>query len=260
MLTPERIESLANYLDGARLAARESARLTAEVPELSLEDAYRIQHAGIERRIARGERITGYKMGLTSKAKREQMNLHSPIYGVLTDRMQVADKGSFQPGLGIHPKIEPEIAFVIGAPLRGTVTREQVRKACSGVGAALEILDSRYIGFKYFSLPDVIADNSSSSHYIVSSQLFSAEVDVGNLAMAMAINGAVVQSASSAEISGHPLDSVVQLCAMLAEHGKGLEPGHVVLCGAATLAEQLSAGLDISLEVATLGRVSVQTI
>lgn len=258
MLTPELLESLTDQLDAALQSGRECTRLTLQMPDLSLDDAYAIQAAGIERRVARGERITGYKMGLTSKAKRDQMNLNSPVYGVLTDRMQVADNGPFSLSFGIHPKIEPEIAFLIGAPLSGHVTREQVRDACMGVAAALEILDSRYVGFKYFSLPDVIADNCSSSHYILSSQMFAADMDVGDLAMAMAINGTVVQSASSAAISGHPLDSVVQLCAMLAEHGKSLMPGQIVLAGAATLAEALSPGLDVSLDVESLGRVSVR--
>src|SRR5271156_1191079 len=118
-LTPKQIQDLAHDLDQAMLAACERERLTVRYPELSLSDAYQVQADGIALRFSRGERQIGLKMGLTSEAKRKQMNLELPIYGVLTDRMQVEDGAHFSLKGKIHPKIEPEIAFLIKKEIRG---------------------------------------------------------------------------------------------------------------------------------------------
>jgi len=159
------IERLAVHLDDARRHGREVERLTLEAPDLDLSQAYRVMDAGIALRVGRGERVIGLKMGLTSEAKRRQMSLDAPIYGVLTDAMVV--RGTFQLRGSLHPKIEPEIAFRFARGLQGTPDRAGVLAACTGVGPALEILDSRYRDFKYFSLPDVVADNASSSHVVL---------------------------------------------------------------------------------------------
>ncbi|MBI3555049.1 MAG: fumarylacetoacetate hydrolase family protein [Deltaproteobacteria bacterium] len=253
---------LAKILDSALLETREVERLTAKVPDLKLDDAYRIQDEGIKFRLARGEKLIGLKMGLTSKAKREQMNLSSPVYGVLTDRMQQRDGEVFSLKGKIHPKIEPEIAFIIGKrELRGRVTAQQALEACSGICAAMEILDSRFVGFKYFSLPDVVADNSSSAYFVLSSKVHDpGKFDLASLAklqMSMEVDGKPVQTAFSSEISGNPVNSIVQLCEILDSRGLVLPAGSIVLAGAATQAVQLVAGMKVCLRVPTLGEVSL---
>ncbi len=244
---------LARELDEALLGRQEIAPLTKTHGDFDLEAAYSIQRAGLELRGARGERVVGYKMGLTSAAKRAQMSLGSPIYGYLTDAMRVHDQVPV--GQGVHPKIEPEIAFVTGRELTGTISRDEALRACAGVAPALEILDSRFIGFKYFSLPDVVADDCSSWRFALGNWM--APCEVGDLQMQMSIDGRVVQEARSSAISGHPVDSLVQLCAMLALHGRSLPAGSVVLAGAATVAEPLRAGMRVLLEVESLGALSV---
>ncbi len=257
-LSAAEVEQLATVLDDGLVGAHECAKLTEQHPDLSLDDAYRVMHAGIRRREGRGEKVVGYKMGLTSKAKRDQMGLHSPIYGVLTDPMQVRD-GRFPLAGAIHPKIEPEIAFLMKVPLSGAVTAAEVLEATEAVAAAMEILDSRYVGFKYFSLPDVVADNASSSHLVVGPwRRDFRDLDLAALDMAMSVDGAVVERAPSSAISGDPLQSVVQLCALLAGHGLALPAGSVVLAGAATTAVALKAGLRVSLTVTGLADVTVE--
>jgi 2-oxo-3-hexenedioate decarboxylase len=258
MTAPTYIQPLARRLQDARKEAREVERLTQEVPALSLEDAYAIQEAGERLRIEAGERRVGLKMGLTSEAKRKQMSLDSPVYGVLTDRMQIPDGGTLPLKGSIHPKIEPEIAFKVGKELRGAITLEQAASACEGVTAAMEILDSRYVGFKYFSLPDVVADNSSSSLFVVSKTWHPlAGLELDKLEMAMSVNGEVKQRAVSNAISGHPLISIVQLCELLAKRDRALPAGSIVMAGAATVAEMLHAGDRVELTVVGLGSVSV---
>src|SRR5215831_10965385 len=219
------IERLAGHLDDARRHGQEVERLTLEAPDLDLPQAYRVMDAGIALRVARGERVIGLKMGLTSEAKRRQMSLDAPIYGVLTDAMVV--QGTFHLRGSLHPKIEPEIAFRFARGLQGSPDRAGVLAACSGVGPALEILDSRYRDFRYFSLPDVVADNASSSHVVLPERW----VPVKDI----------------------DLLSVVQLCALLDGRGRALPPRSVVLAGAATVAEQLQAGMEVRLDVERLG-------
>ena len=256
-LPDDELSALAHYLDAGRLDARAGAKLTDRHPELSVNDAYAVEERGMALRFARGEKRVGYKMGLTSQAKREQMGLHSPVYGELTDRMEVRG-GTYRLVGQIHPKIEPEIAFLMRDELSGEVTREQVLDACSGVCAAMEILDSRYVGFKYFSLPDVIADNSSSSQFVLGAEVVTPRaLDLANLEMVMSVDGQPAERALSSAISGDPVVSVVQLCALLAERGLALPAGSVVLAGAATTAVQLAVGMRVVLAVQGLGTVCV---
>jgi 2-oxo-3-hexenedioate decarboxylase len=258
MMTERMHEELARRLDAARLEAREIPPLTREHPDLTLRDAYAIQAEGLRLRTARGERVVGLKMGLTSEAKRRQMNLDSPVYGVLTDRMSVPAGGTLRLQGAIHPKIEPEIAFRTARELRGRITREQALEACASVFAAMEILDSRYTDFKYFSLPDVVADNSSSSLFVLgTTERPPRELDLPRLHMVMEVNGERVQEARSDAISGDPLLSVVQLCELLEQRGESLPAGSIVLAGAATAAHMLRPGDAIRLSVEGLGDVLV---
>jgi 2-oxo-3-hexenedioate decarboxylase len=255
------IQEMAGILDRAMLEGREIERLSARFPSLTLETAYQVQDAGVALREARGEKYFGLKMGFTSEAKRVQMGLHSPIYGVLTDRMRVQG-GQFSLKGSIHPKIEPEIAFFVERELKGKISAEEALNACSGICAAMEILDSRFEGFKYFSLPDVVADNCSSSHYILGDHVLPASKftldSLAQLEMSMDVDGKTVQSARASAISGNPVNSLIELCALLASRGRSLPAGSLVLAGAATQAVPLERGSKIRLTAGALGQVSLQ--
>lgn len=262
-MSPLLPEKLAERLHQARLTRSEIAPLTAEVADLSPTTAYDIQARGIALRLKDGERVVGYKMGLTSEAKRRQMNLHSPVYGVLTDAMRLESGASWSMAGSIHPKIEPEIAFVIGKPLKHPNTAHDVLQACTSICAALEILDSRYRDFKYFSLPDVIADNSSSHMFVLGPVIQDLANQIANpamlenLSMKMSVNGELVEQASSGAISGNPLTSVVQLAELLHARGESIAAGTIVLAGAATPAVMLKPGMQIDLAVDRLPGTSL---
>ncbi len=251
----------ADVLHQARIKAQPIAQISKELPDFSRSDAYKIQETQGELRFKKNELQLGWKMGLTSEAKRLQMNLESPLYGYLTDKMQISNHGFFKLQGSIHPKIEPEVAFLITQDLRGNVSREQVLKACGGVCAALEILDSRYEQFKYFSMEDVIADNSSSSHFVLGpwEKNFS-HLDLTNLNLKMLVNGEIRQMGISKDISGDPVVSIIQLCELLAERDQFLKAGSVVLAGAATVAETLKAGMKIELIVDQLEKAVVTVL
>ncbi|HMC47025.1 MAG TPA: 4-oxalocrotonate decarboxylase, partial [Caballeronia sp.] len=161
---------MSNILDYATLLD-DAARNANEVPQfdaegrLSLDDAYAIQAASIERRVTRGEHRVGVKMGFTSRAKMVQMGLSDVIWGRLTAGMQIEEGTAVDFSRFVHPRVEPEIAFVLKHPLSGNVTAPEALAAVEAIAPALEIIDSRYKDFK-FTLPEVIADNASSSGFV----------------------------------------------------------------------------------------------
>lgn len=253
----EKLSYWANVLHRARVEGKPVPQISKDVT-FSRPDAYAMQELQMQTRLL-SEKLIGWKMGLTSEAKRKQMNLDSPLYGYLTDHMRVQNGGVFSLKGSIHPKIEPEIAFLITKDLHGSVSREQVLSACGGVTSALEILDSRYEQFKYFSMEDVIADNSSSSHFILGEWITNfSKIDLKNLKMQMSVNGEVKQQGFSYDISGDPVISVIQLCDLLAQRDQKLKAGSIVLAGAATLAEPLENALTVELKVESLPDLSVK--
>lgn len=256
-LSDKQLSRIAKHLDSAAHEARTVEQITAEHPDLTVEQGYRIQRTSIAQRRKRGHRLVGMKMGLTSIAKMEQMGVHAPIYGHLTSDMILPDGGTFSHAALGHPRIEPEIAFVLGADLEGPVTPAQALLAVDGVCAALEIINSRYANFR-FSLPDVVADNASSALFALGSRVVApSDLDLGNLGMVMSRNGEISQIGSSAAILDHPARSLAALAGLLAECGEKLHAGMIVLAGGATAAVALEPGDRVHLEVDGLGGVDV---
>ncbi len=244
------LESVANLLHTARLNKTPVIQLSKQNINLNREQAYLVQELGIALRERSGEKKIGLKMGLTSEGKRKQMNLDSPLYGELTAKMQIQNNTTFNISPLIHSKIEPEVAFLFKKDLQGNVTREQVLDATEAVCACLEILDSRYDQFKYFSMEDVIADNSSSSHFILGPWIKDfKKLDLKKLNMQMSINGEARQSGLSSEISGDPVVSIIEQCKLLALRGRKIQAGQFVLAGAATAAVELKSEMHVQLHV-----------
>lgn len=249
------VESLARMVDGAAATAKPIRQLTASNPNLDVELAYAIQSESLNLRYRRGERRVGIKMGLTSRAKMQQVGVDEVVWGRLTDAMLIEEGGSFSRGKYIHPRLEPEIAFVMKRRLVGQVTPTEAFSAIDAIAPAIELIDSRYENFK-FALVDVIADNSSSSGFIVGG-LSTPDVDFSNLGMVMHVNGRPVQIGSSAAILGHPLRSLVAAARLVERCGEAIEPGDIVLAGGATAAHTTSVGECVHLEVERLGSVVV---
>ena len=218
---------------------------------LDLDTAYRVQKALMARRLARGERRVGMKLGFTSKAKMAQMGVEDLIWGTLTDAMLLADGGPVDLARFIHPRVEPEIAFLLGRPLAGLVSPVDALAAVAAVAPALEIIDSRYADFR-FSLSDVVADNSSSAALVIGAWRH----DFGplnHMPMRLLFDGEVVQAGSSEAILGDPLEALVAAARLAAADGRKLEAGEIVLAGAATAAEALRPGVKVRVEADGLG-------
>ncbi|SNT22857.1 2-oxo-3-hexenedioate decarboxylase [Actinomadura meyerae] len=217
--------------------AQHTASAVEQLPEgLTPADAYAVQDAVIARRLGRGERPAGLKLGFTSEAKMAQMGVSEVIVGRLTDAMRVPHGGEVALGRFIHPRVEPEIAYRIARD----VTPDDDEIPVDAVAPALEIIDSRYRDFR-FSLPDVIADNASSAAFVVGDWRPTG-VGLGDLAVRLAVGGTVVESGSTSAILGHPDRALPALLKIARRQGMPLRAGYVVLAGGATAAAPFPPG------------------
>ena len=225
--------------------------------DFSLSEAYEIQRLLVDQKVARGELLVGVKLGFTSRAKMLQMGVGEIILGCLTDQMAVNNGGVVDVSEFIHPRIEPEIAFKLAKGIEREVTRDEAFAMVEAVSPALEIIDSRYQNFQ-FSLEDVVADNSSSSRFVLGDWQ-SADVDYSRLKMRMLVDGQEVAVGTTSEISGHPIESLVSLSRLISRFNFTLQPGSIVLAGAATAAIPLRSNSTIVNEVESLGSVLVRS-
>lgn len=252
-------KDIIEYLLYAERDAHEVIKITDEFPELTIEQAYELQDGLLERRLKENKtKRVGVKLGLTSVAKQEMMGVNEAIYGFLHADMLAFEWEPIDRSTLIHPKIEPEIAFFMEEDIQGeNITEADILKATKYVAPALEVIDSRYKDFK-FTLVDVVADNCSSTKFVIGSKLALPEaIDLGNIGMTMSKNGSVEQTGSSAAVLGHPLKAMVWAANLLGARGRGFKKGDIVLSGAMSEAITMDAGDTIVAEFAELGCVSV---
>lgn len=248
-------KDLARFLVSAEVEKREVLRITNDHPELTVSDAYEIQEQLVQIKLEEGYNIVGPKMGLTSQAKMKQMNVSEPIYGYIFDYMVVNGQQISMSDF-IHPKVEAEIAFVLGKDIEGPgITGAQVLAATEYVLPALELIDSRYENFQ-FTLPDVIADNASSSKVVFGTTIKRPDnMELDLVGVTLSINGQIKDLGAGAAVVGHPANSVAMLANMLARKGLKLKAGQVILTGGITGAVMLSAGDTVSAKFDGLGTV-----
>jgi 2-oxo-3-hexenedioate decarboxylase len=247
---------MARKVDEAARTASAIAQLSQE-QAFSLEEAYEIQRLSIARRLQRSERLVGYKLGFTSKAKMVQMGVDDLIWGRLTDAMIIEEGGEISLADYVHPRVEPELCFLMKKPLAGTVTMLEALAAVEAIAPALEVIDSRYANFK-FSLEDVVADNCSSSGFLVGAWQ-RPDIDISNRGMIMQVNGRDIGFGSSAAILGHPARSLLSAARCLGQAGESLQPGQVLMAGAATEATALQPEQNIQLQVDGMGCMGFST-
>lgn len=231
--------------------------LSPDFPDAALDLAYRIQQLQVEQWVLAGDAIKGHKVGLASRAIQRQMGVAQPDFGHLTAGMFHLEHLPIPAAGFIQPRIEPEVAFVLGRPLSGPgVTIAEAIRAVDFVLPALEIVDSRIRDWK-IGIFDTIADNASSGGVILGSRpVTPAEVDLRLTGCTLHIGGELVATGAGGAVLGSPLNSLVWLANTLGALGVTLEPGHVVLPGSMTRAFPIAAGDSI---VATIGGIGTVT-
>ena len=230
--------------------------ITDEWPELDLETAYAVQDETLRRRLDRGERLIGVKLGLTSRAKQRRMKIASPLTAWLTDAMVLPAGDPVPQDRLIHPRAEPEIVFVMRDRLAGPgVTAATALAAVAAVWAGIEIIDSRYRVFT-FTLPDVVADNASSGFFVTGPVARSpAELDLTLEACLVEADGQIVDSATGAAVQGHPAEALALAANDLGRRGLAIEPGWIVLTGGMTDAVFVTPGSALAAHFTHLGSI-----
>lgn len=249
-MSNDRLHAAAAKLDDAARTATAVSQLS-ESDTFGVDDAYEIQRISMQRRYERGERLVGIKLGFTSRAKMEQMGVDDMIWGRLTDQMAIENGGAISLDNYVHPRVEPEIAFLLKGGLTGDISIADAQAATQAVAPAMELIDSRYEDFR-FNLADVVADNCSSSGFVVGDWR-EPLADLGNLHMTLEFDGETVQSGTSGAILGNPWQSLVDAARLAAGAGMELEPGWIIFAGAATAAEALRPGVHARTLVEDLG-------
>jgi 2-oxo-3-hexenedioate decarboxylase len=177
-----------------------------------------------------------------------QMGVTEMIYGQLTDAMRLPESGVVERDRFIHPRVEPEVAFILRRPLPGTLELDEVRDSVAAICPAIEVIDSRYRNFR-FSLTDVVADNSSAAAFVLGAPV-PAETAIGDLSVTLAINDFVQAKGSTSAILGDPWLSLLKAAQFAARDGIVLGEGDIVLAGAATKALPANSGDQVKVEIA----------
>ena len=252
------VAEAADILLRAESSGSEISPLTDLWEELDVATAYEVQAETLRRRLERGEHVVGLKLGLTSAAKQRAMGIDRPLLGWLTDTMVLAAGEPIGSGL-IHPRVEPEIVFVLAHKLAGPgVTAAQALSAIGSVCAGMEVIDSRFADFR-FRLPDVVADNASSAQVALGPVAVAPSgLDLSLEACVFTVNGEVVDSATGAAVQGHPAQALALAANTLAERGLALEPGWIVLTGGMTNAAPMPPGSSAVAEFTHLGTIAVR--
>ena len=256
-LKPATLKELARRLHDAAVSRTQIAQLTDEHPDLSAADAYAIQDELRALHLAAGAAPVGMKLGLTSRVKQDEMHVHEPIHGFLSDRM------ALEPGeplavesLG-QPRVEPEIAFLLHRALAGpAVTTVHVLAATEAVFPALDILDSRYRDYR-FTLPDVVADNASGARFAIGGAALSVGFDLSEVGCVLEKNGELMATAAGAAVLGHPARAVAWLVRRLAASGRGLHAGDLVLSGGLTTVVRVGPGDVVTASFGRIGSVTL---
>lgn len=253
MIKPEADQLLAAYRTREPVAP-----LTERLPDITLDDAYAIQLEQIAQRLAGGAVIKGHKVGLTSRAMQTMLGVDQPDYGHLLDDMFYAESVPIPVSRLLQPRIEPEIAFVLGAPLAGpNLTIGDALRAVDLVVPALEIIDSRIRDWQ-IKLFDTIADNASSAGVVLGAQatrLSSQPADLSVAGCNLWRNGEIVQTGAGGAVLGHPLLALLWLANTLGQRDVTLEEGSVVLPGSCTAAVPVAAGDVFTADFGPLGVV-----
>ncbi len=260
-VTEELITELARGFIGAEQRCVPIEPITSLYPDLTEADAYRVQMAVVATKVARGDRVTGRKVGATSQPIQQFLGIDEPIYGTLLESNRVANGETILLSRFIHPRVECEIAFLLGENLVGPdVAVSDVLAATQAVVASLEINDPRTREWKIGSR-EAIADNGVAARFVLGEQrLPIGDLDLPNTTVVLKKNGEEVASATGAAVLGDPARAVAWLANKLAEHHQNLKADEIVLPGSMTPLYPVGTADKVEAEFDALGSVSVRFV
>lgn len=260
-MSPDLITTLGDELYAALNGCHVLEPLTSRHPEITVEDAYRIQQRLNARRVAAGETIVGKKIGVTSQAVMNMLGVNQPDFGMLTDAMVYNEGEAIEARTLIQPKAEGEIAFLLKKDLVGPgVSAAGVLAATEGVMACFEIVDSRIRDWK-IRIQDTVADNASCGVFVLGDRFVDPKrVDLQTCGMVLEKNGEVVVTGAGAATMGSPLTAMAWLANTLGRLGMPLKAGEVVLSGACGAMVPVQAGDSLRVAIGGIGGCSVRFV
>lgn len=262
MPTEQQLAEVAQALARAYDTKQAIAAPIESHPDLSIDDAYEIQLQQINARVAGGAVVKGYKVGLTSKAMQTQLGVDQPDFGHLLADMFLLENTPIAASHYLQPKVEPEIAFVLGSPLAGPgVNVAEAMRAVDFVLPALELIDSRIENW-HISIADTIADNASSAGVILGSQPTSLRgLDLGLVTCDLFMGSATgmpaqpIASGVGAAVLGSPINALVWLANTLGARGIAFQPGDVIMPGSVTASYPVNSSTVVAAAFSGLGTV-----
>lgn len=255
------ITQLGDELYEALMARKTLAPLTSRHAEISIEDAYRIQQQMIARRLAKGARVVGKKIGVTSRAVMNMLGVGQPDFGYVLDDMIYSEGQSVSMDTLIQPRAEGEIAFVLKKDLIGPgVTNAAVLAATEGVITCFEIVDSRIHDWK-IKIQDTVADNASCGVMVLGDRLVDPrKIDLNTCGMVIEKNGEVIATGAGAATMGSPVTAIAWLANTLGRLGIPLKAGEVVLSGSLAALIPVTTGDNLRATVGGIGSCSVRFV
>ncbi|MGI9326373.1 MAG: 2-oxo-hept-4-ene-1,7-dioate hydratase [Pseudomonadales bacterium] len=265
MISEADISAAAQKLDQAERSRQQMQPLTLDMRDLDMDDAYAIQKAWIDIKLARGAKITGYKIGLTSRAMQQAMSIDTPDYGVLLDEMAFTNNARIPATDYLDPRIEAEFGFVMKKSLFGAeVSIDDVLDATDYVVPALELISARstrtdpHTGYTR-NVFDTIADNAANAGYIVGDDRFDPKsTDLRFAGALVYVDGVVEESGLGGAVMEHPAHGIRWVCKRFAPHGIGLESGQFVLSGSFTRPLAVKPGTHVRADYGDMGAIDVR--
>lgn len=252
------INNLALDLATAEKNRKGMSPLTKEQPDLSVQEAYKVQLKNIDKKVNEGQQITGKKIGLTSVAMQKSLGVEEPDYGHLLEEMVIENNGLIDQEQVMQPRVEAEIAFILKKDLRGpNVSTLDVLQATAYTVPSLEIVDSRIKDWK-ITLPDTIADNASSGMYVLGDKPIPVQqYSLKETGMVLYKNGELCNTGVGAAALGDPAYCVAWLANKLSTFDITLKAGEVILSGALSEAISAKPGDFFQARFANIGEVGV---
>src|SRR4051795_8882235 len=250
----------ADILMEAAKTRKQATQLSVTFPGIAFEDAYAISTEVARRRMASGEKLIGHKVGLTSKAMQASSQIDEPDYGYLFESMMVADGAKVPHENYCAPRVEIELAFVLGKPLKGPgVGLPDVLRATEYVVPAIEIVDARLQDPR--KIFDTVADNGAAAGIVIGGRpVGPLDIDLRWVGGIMYKNSEIEETGVAAGVLGHPALGVAWLANKLGQHGVALEPGHLVLAGSFTRVVFAGKGDTLHADFGPLGGIAVQFV
>lgn len=250
-------DEIAAALRQAQMTGVPIAPIGAALPAGDVDAAYRIQIINTDLAVAAGRRIVGRKIGLTNPVVQQQLGVDQPDFGTLFDDMAFRTGDTIPARRVLQPRVEAEMAFVLGADLTDPdVDERMVRRAVAGVTASLEIVGSRIADWK-ITITDTIADNASAGAYVLGNETVAiTDLDLTGASMRLMRNGDEVSSGVGSACLGSPLLAATWLARELCRRGRPLRDGEVILTGALGPMVPASPGDAFAASIDGLGTVS----